>query len=203
LSATHLWRGLFPVPSRLALLVAKPIANAAAAPPRTTRRGRSLHPRLRGALPPRLPISVVRCGDPSAHSFIRRQLVSSGNPRMASVVLVLRVGPVLVLNQIQVFYLLSLYSFSVLWISILRCALLVQIHPSIHVFARFVWFFRLRIETLDFLRSSALQLISQTKFSGFSWTQCGLRNFLSRSCREYKQKQTPFAMVILYGALIY
>jgi len=86
-TATHLWSGLFTVPSRLALLVAKPIANAAAAPPRTTRRGRSLHPRLRGALPPRLPLSIVRCGDPSAHSFIRRQLVSSGNPRMASVVL--------------------------------------------------------------------------------------------------------------------
>jgi hypothetical protein len=109
-TATHLWSGLFPVPSRLALLVAKPIANAAAAPPRTTRRGRSLHPRLRGALPPRLPLSVVRCGDPSAHSFIRRQLVSSGNPRMASVVL--RVGTVLVLNQIQVFY-LYLYIHSV------------------------------------------------------------------------------------------
>ena len=111
-TATHLWSGLFTVPSRLALLVAKPIANAAAAPPRTTRRGRSLHPRLRGALPPRLPLSVVRCGDPSAHSFIRRQLVSSGNPRMASVVLVLRVGTVLVLNQIQVFY-LYLYIHSV------------------------------------------------------------------------------------------
>jgi len=197
----HLWSGLFPVPSRLALLVAKPIANAAAAPPRTTRRGRSLHPRLRGALPPRLPLSVVRCGDPSAHSFIRRQLVSSGNPRMASVVLKSWYG--LSSQPDPSLLSLSLYSFSVLWISILRCAMLVQIHPSIHVFARFVWFFRLRIETLDFLRSSALQLISQTKFSGFSWTQCGLRNFLSRSCREYKQKQTPFAMVILYGALIY
>jgi len=67
--------GSFPFRHGLALLVAKPIANAAAAPPRTTRRGRSLHPRLRGALPPRLPLSVVRCGDPSARPFIHPALI--------------------------------------------------------------------------------------------------------------------------------
>ena len=96
------------------------------------------------------------CRSPSYGAEIHPLIHSSGANWSPQVILgwpplFLRVGTVLVLNQIQVSLSLSLYSFGVLWISILRCALLVQIHPSIHVLARFVCFFRLRIDTLDLL----------------------------------------------------
>ena len=142
--------GSFPFRHGLALLVAKPIANAAAAPPVT---------RPPGTLPPP---AAPKCAVSAAalrrtvRRSMRPPIHSSGSNWSPQVILgwpplFLRVGTVLVLNQIQVSLSLSLYSFGVLWISILRCALLVQIHPSIHVLARFVCFFRLRIDTLDLL----------------------------------------------------